>query len=152
VSLVEEVLGRDCTFCSGPADEVDELAATFDRCPGCARSLRDDPEPEEPARAVLRASADWPGFPQKRGNPRDPEPVCGYAACRKAPRFLVYLALRAEHGGERRVPLCVDHAEFLTLNDSFAPGASFAGQDLADRGPWSDFEPAPEAAEAEVPA
>lgn len=73
--------------------------------------------------------------------------ACAYACCRDVPRFHVYLAFRPEHGGERRVPLCARHAEFLTLNDSFVPAATFAGQDLADCGPWSDFEPTPDAAE-----
>lgn len=73
MSLVDEILGRDCAFCSGPAAEVADLAATFGRCPGCARALREDElEPEETARRVVRRSADWP-LP-KRGNPRDPRP------------------------------------------------------------------------------
>lgn len=70
---------------------------------------------------------------------------CAYAGCKSEPRFTVWLAFRREHGGERRVPLCARHATFLTLNDSFVPAATFAGQDVHEAGPWSDYTP-------EVPA
>lgn len=69
--------------------------------------------------------------------------ACCYAGCPKAPSFSLWLEFRAEHGGKHRVPMCAEHAGFLTLNDSFVPAATFAGQDVHDCGPWSDWSDTP---------
>lgn len=66
MSLVDEMRGP-CAYCQ----ELDEVGATFSRCPVCGeRVLRDEADVlDEPVRRDVKASADWPGF-EKRGNGR----------------------------------------------------------------------------------